>query len=402
MHSRLLALPFALVVAACGDNLGDDTGDADAAPLAGETFLLGTRVWDDSSTTSYFHVVPSLEAGTGVDTDLAVEVPGAAKLFAVPGAGWFAIGAGESPVITRYTLDGSGRLVAGASVTFQDYGVTSLWPSLYVVSPTKVYYPDRDGQQLIVWNPTTMEVTGSIALPGTGRTGFLSLYGYTPIVRGDLLLFAVGWFDWAINDTVLGETGLVVVDTRTDQLVRVDVDTRCGGISEAVITGSGDAYFVSSALAGAARRLGRFSLEPCALRIRAGAEAFDDGYAARLADVTGAAIAGEPIPGGGDDIFLRVFDESLATVGAGDATWKLTGQSAWRWLRWDVTSGDARPVDLAPATSDVLWFQVGDRVFGTETTPDYASTTLVELTAAGGPSRALVAPGFLHGVARIR
>jgi hypothetical protein len=388
-----------LALTACGDNIGG--GDPDAAPLD-TAFLLGTRVWDDSSTTSYFHVVPSLEAGTAVDPGLSVEVPGAAKLFAIPGAGWFAIGAGESPVITRYTLDDAGRLVAGASVTFQNHGVRSLWPSLYVVSPTKVYYPDRDGQQLVVWNPTTMEVTGSIALPGTGREGFLSLYGYTPVVRGDHLLFGVGWFDWVTSDSVLGETGLVVIDTTTDQLVRVDVDTRCGGISEAVITPGGDAYFVSSALAGAAKRLGRFSLEPCALRIRAGAEAFDAGYAPRLADITGAAIAGEPIPGGGDGIFLRVFDESLATVGASDQTWKLTGQSAWRWVRWDVTSGAVAPVDLAPATSDVLWFQVGDRVFGTETTPDYATTTLVELTADGGPRPALIAPGFLHGVARIR
>jgi hypothetical protein len=33
---------------------------------------------------------------------------------------------------------------------------------------------------------------------------------------------------------------------------------------------------------------------------------------------------------------------------------------------------------------------------------DHATTTLVELTADGGPRPALVAPGFLHGVARIR
>jgi hypothetical protein len=396
MNRTFFALALVASAAACADDT-DPTGTP-----TGPAFLLGTRVWDDSSTTSYFHVVSSLEAGTTVDTGLAVEVPGAAKLFAIPGAGWFAIGDGDAPTITRYTLDDAGRLSPGASISLQRYGVASLWPSLYVVSPTKVYYPDRDGQQLIVWNPTAMEVTGSIDLAGTGREGFLSLYGYTPIVRGNHLLFGVGWFDWTTNDTVLGETGLVVVDTSTDQLVRVDVDTRCGGISEAVIASNGDAYFVSSALAGAARRLGRFALEPCALRIPAGAEAFDAGYAPRLADITGAAIAGEPIPGGGDGIFLRVFDESLAVVAEGDATWKLTGQSAWRWVRWDVVTGAVALIDLAPSTSDVLWFQVEGRVFGTETTPDYATTTLVELTAAGGPSRALVAPGFLHGVARIR
>jgi hypothetical protein len=393
----------ALTTAALVSSGCDDASPVpDGGAIAGDAFVLGTRVWDDSATTSYFHVVPSLDADTAVDTSLAIEVAGAAKLFAIPGAGWFAIGAGDQPVITRYALDAAGGLVAGASISFQGVGVRSLWPSLYVVSPTKVYYPDRDGHQLVVWNPTTMEITGTIALPETARDGFLSLYSYTPIVRGDRLLFSVGWFDWNTSDAVLGGTGLVVIDTRSDRVERFDVDPRCGGISEAIVTASGDAYHVSSALAGAARRLGRFPLAPCALRIPTGGDAFDPGYALALGELTGGAIAGEPVPAGGSGIFLRVLDEALATVAEGDATWKLTGQAAWRWLRWDVATGTTTPVDLAPSTSDVLWFQVGDRVFGTETSPDYAQTTLIELTAPGGPRRALTAPGFLHGVARIR
>ena len=82
--------------------------------------------------------------------------------------------------------------------------------------------------------------------------------------------------------------------------------------------------------------------------------------------------AGEPVPGGGNTLFLRVFDEGEATV-----------------------------TDENAATSDVLWFQVDGRVYGTETTEDY-STTLIELTAEGGPRAALTAPGFVHGVARVR
>jgi hypothetical protein len=61
------------------------------------------------------------------------------------------------------------------------------------------------------------------------------------------------------------------------------------------------------------------------------------------------------------------------------------------------------PVDaLEPSTSDVLWFQVDGKVYGTETTADYSETTLIELTADGGPRRALTAPGLLHGVTRVR
>lgn len=385
-------------LAACSDdgNPPEPSGDGDRA------YLLGTRVWDDSSTTSYFHVVPTLEAGTVVDPATALEVPGSAKLFSIADAGWFAIGGGEAPTITRYTLDDDGRFVEGDTISLQDYGVRSLWDTLYVASPTKVYYPDRDGRQLIVWNPTTMEITGSIALPDTAREGYLSLYGYTPIVRGDRLLFTIGWFDWT-NDRILGETGLVAIDTATDAVARMDVDTRCGGITTGVVTQSGATYFISSALAGAAYRLDRIPTPPCALRIASGADAFDSAYVGDVDAIAGGAIAGEPVPGGGETIFLRVLDEQLATIDPQGATWEVTGQAAWRWWRWDAGSSAASEMTtLAPGTADVLWFQVDGHVFGSETAEDYSETRLVDLTAAGGPAPALTAPGFLHGVARIR
>jgi hypothetical protein len=377
---------------------GEDGGEPEAA-----AYLLGTRIWDDTSTTSYFHVVDSIEEGNEVDTDQAIELPGAAKLFAVDGIGWFAVGGGEAPTITRYELDAKDRLAAKDTISLLNYGVESLWETLYVVSPTKMYYPDRDGQRLIIINPTAMEIVGEVDLAETAREGFLSVYSYDHLERGDQILFSVAWIDWNEADAILGETGLVVLDTKTDTVTRFDVDDRCGGITQPVVTSTGDAYFVSSALAAAAHRLDRLPTAPCALRIRADADAFDADYLKQLEAITGKALAGEPIPGGGDDIFLRAFDEAIGDVSDDALTWELTGQLAWRWMKWNVTSDQATEVSgLEPATSDVLWFQVDGKVFGTETKADYSETTLIELTAAGGPRRALTAPGFLHGVARIR
>jgi hypothetical protein len=386
-------------VTACGIEDGADSGGVGE----GSAFLLGTRVWDDTSTTSYFHVVSSIEEETEIDENRALEVPGAAKLYAVPGLGWFAIGGGEAPTITRYTLDARGTLVKGDSISLQSYGVDSLWDTLYIVSPTKAYYPDRANTQLIVWNPTEMEITGSILLPETARDGYLALYGYAPILRGESLLFSVGWFDWEENDSVLGQTGLVRIDTVTDTVAGFEVDDRCGGITQPITMASDDTYLVSSALAGAAHKLGRLPTKPCALRIRAGATGFDAQYSEELALLTGADVAGEPIPAGGNAIFLRVFDESLATIAADSASYELTGQSAWRWIRWDVATNDVEVVaSLDPSTSDVLWFQLDGHVYGTETTEDYSETTLIDLTADGGPKRELTLPGFLHGITKIR
>jgi len=398
--SLLLALGIPAVSTGCGDDGADVADDDGGGPL----YLAATRVFGtDGPVTSYFYVLPSLEQGTVVDPAEALEAAGPAKLFAVEDVGWFAIGGGESPTITRYSIDDEGALAEGEKISLQDYGITNLWDSLYVVSPAKMYYPDREGSRLIAIDPTAMIIEGEIELPDTARNGYLSLYGYKPVLRDNLLLLSVGWFDWSANDTVIEETGLVAIDTETDEVVRFDIDTRCGGITQPLVLASGDAYFVSSALAGAAHRLGRLTSQPCALRILAGDDAFDPDYLLSLDELTSAPVTGEPVPAGGDSLFLRVFDEDLAVVEEGSASWDLTGQAAWRWLRWDTATDEIAAIDeLAPSTSDVAWFQVEERVFGTETQAHYSETTIIDLTAEGGPQRGLTAPGFLHGAARIR
>ena len=392
-----------LVLGAVLVGCGNDGAEGSAGVEAGPAYLIGTRVWDDTTTTSYFHVVSSLEAGSSVDERRALEVSGAAKLYAVGELGWFAVGGGEQPTITRYTLSDDGVLEKGAEVSLADFGVRSLWDTLYVVSETKMYYPDREGGQLIVVNPTEMAVDGVIEIPQAHREGFLALYGYTPIFRDDQLLFTVGWFDWEENDSILGETGLVVIDTASDRVERFDVDTRCGGITTGVVTDSGDAYFVSSAMAGAAYRLGRLSTSPCALRVGAESDAFDAEFMQPLADLTGSDVLGEPVPAGGSSLYLRVFDESEASVTDESLTWELTGQTVWSWWRWDTKRGEAvRAEEIAPSTADASWFEVDGRLLGVETTASYSESTLIDLTAEGGPQAAITVPGFLHGVARIR
>jgi hypothetical protein len=208
---------------------------------------------------------------------------------------------------------------------------------------------------------------------------------------------------WFLALAGLGDTGLVVFDTATDTVVRYDVDARCAGITQAIELPSGDAYFVSSSLAGVAHRLGRLSSEPCALRVLAGEDRFDPGYALRLADVTGGAIAGEPVAFRGDELLLRVFDESRANIEKDAHTWDLTGQAAWGWARWDVQTNGFEPMDaLGASTADVFTFHLDGKVYASETKTDYSETTLIDLTSESGPERALRIPGFLQGIARIR
>lgn len=401
-HFVSLSSVALLALAACSDS--------DAQPVkperhAGESplYLAVARVFDDTTTTSYLHVLPSVDRDTEVDVSQARELVGAAKLFAYGKDRWFAVGGGEEPTITRYTLDADGRLQEGDAISLQSYGVASLWDSLYFVSDEKAYYPDTSQSQLIRWNPSTMEVTGTIPLPDTAREGYLSYYSASAIQRGDSLLFSVGWFDWKENDTILPETGLVELDIETDEVTKVDIDTRCGGVTQAVEVASGDAYFVSSALAAADHRLDRLGTEPCALRIEKGEKRFDEGYLQRLAELSGGALAGEPVPVGGDELFVRVLDESKAEIEEGALSFDLTGEAAWTWARWNVKTNDWSSVEGLPAsTADTFWFRIDDKVYASQTKTDYSETTLVDLTADGAPERALTVPGFLQNIARVR
>ncbi|HEU4533237.1 MAG TPA: hypothetical protein VFS00_03935, partial [Polyangiaceae bacterium] len=287
-------------------------------------------------------------------------------------------------------------------VSLEQFGVPDLFSdALYTVSPTKAYVPDGQSGQLVILNPAEMRVEGTVALPQTLRDGYTAIYSYRPVNRDGKVVFSVGWFDWT-NDTVLPETGLVVVDTATDA-VRYEVDARCGGITHPYVASTGEAYFVSSAMASAAYRLGRVVAKPCALRVPAGADAFAPGEPVLLEGLTAGALAGDPIPAGDGALYLRVLDDSLAQIAGDTATWELAGQVAWHWWRWDLTTGAAAPVDALPASpANVSWFEVDGRVFAMQTDDTFSETTLLELTAAGGPARAFQAPGFLQGVARLR
>ena len=197
---------------------------------------------------------------------------------------------------------------------------------------------------------------------------------------------------------MLPETGLVVLDTKDDTVARFDVDERCGGITTPVTLDSGDTYYVSSALNGAADFVGHRAAKPCALRVLSGQDRFDPDYALELGEITAGAVAGEPVPAGGDGLFLRVLDQGAVRSEPGDASWNITGQTVWTWWKWEPGKdgmGEASQVEaLDASTADVVFFQVDGRVFGSQTTEDYSETTLLELSAEDGPKPAISVPGF--------
>ena len=92
---------------------------------------------------NYFSLVESLAEARTLDYARSLEVPGRPRLYAAKGVGFFAIGAGESPTITRYEVR-DGALVPGASLSFPNLGVRAMGAqAVLFVSDTKAYYLER-------------------------------------------------------------------------------------------------------------------------------------------------------------------------------------------------------------------------------------------------------------------
>lgn len=367
-------------------------------------YAVATRVFstDSDAITTYVQVVGSLDQGTTLDTKKATEFGGPAELFSLAAPRWVAVGEGESAQLSSYSIAANQTIKKEQTISLQNQGLKSFFSNkLYQVSATKVYLPDPDNAQLIALDPTNMKVLGVVALPTTKREGFTPVYSYDSVQRSGKLLFAVAWFDWT-NDKIVPETGLVTLDTNTDQAT-IAVDTRCGGITNPIKLPSGDTYFPSSSLAAASFELKRLATEPCVLRIKAGADVFDPAYHVKLRELTGGAVAGEPAPTGAEEIFLRVLDTTKATIKPETASFELTGQSAWTWRRWNPTSNALTNVDaLEPSTANAYWYEVEGRVFYAQPAADYSKTQVIELNAAGGPKNALSGPGLISGIGRVQ
>lgn len=189
-------------------------------------------------------------------------------------------------------------------------------------------------------------------------------------------------------------------------LVRdLHVDDRCGGVTTPLTLESGDTYYVSSALNGAANFVGHPAAKPCALRVLSGRDHLDGAFAADLSELTNGAVAGGPVPADGSSLFLRVLDNEKVSTEAGDASWDVTGQAVWTWWKWQpekTGAGKASEVSaLDPSTADVTFFELDGRVFGAQTDSEYTETTLLELNAQGGPKPGLSVPGFASHVIKL-
>jgi len=407
----LPALGALLLVGAggCGSDAGGTGGAGDAGSGTAEPqYAVAQTVYDaDGNPTGYFQVVSSLEGNLNLDN--AREIPGGVGLFGAPETGRVWIGNGESPTIQRYVVSESGAIDEdGPSISLANFGITATSQSsdrVPFISPSKAYFIEGTGETIVVWDPEAMEVEGTISITLPAREGFRTNLEAWPTRVDNRLYIAFGWWDFA-NARVDPGAGVAVIDTENDSVVSVTEDPRCAGIFHSAAASDGYIYYACGVYPAAAHRIFGDSNAPesCLLRIRAGDDEFDPDFYVPIASLTGGRPGGELV-GRGDDLFLRVFDEAESglTIDNETTTFDMTSAVAWRWWRLGAGAASAEELtSLSYSAAGSAPYVMNGRVFTSQANADYSESTLVEMSAEGGPATRATAVGDFTGLIHVR
>jgi len=382
------------------DDAGPGAPDA-GEPMAEPMYVLQSAVQTTDDRLSYFTVVRSLTEATEVEYDASIEVPGRARLYGGEGLGFFVVGDGEDVSLTRYDVAEDGTLAEGARLSFQALGVTSLGAqAVAFASPTLAYYKDPGQAQVIVWDPSAMEIVDTIELPASVlRDGYRTSYGDWAEDDGHVYFTVVHYSP--TYDAVAPGTQLVRIDTATQEVTVLE-DDRCRGLSDAAVV-DGDIYYFSNVINafGHAVSPGESGQANCMLRIRAGEDAFDadwvGGVTDRLPENTSATV----VTATGDTLWAQVVDLAVAPTAPG-TTYSEWYENGWRWHRLTLAGEDvATPVTEEAGAYSSFAIAQPDFFLLAVAEADYSSTTLVDVSGST-PSDGLTFAGFALDALRVR
>lgn len=274
---------LALALAACTTEEPDPTAPTGAA----EGYVVGSVVITPDGRTTYIQVIDSLDQDELVTNDHAIEAPGNGVVLA-RGSDVF-LGLAESPEWVRYTVaeDGAiaetGRLsLANHGFSFVDYGFALIDDDLAVSVSTEALVA-------VFWNPTTMEITGSVDLPHLAVDGY-AVEVWTTVGHDGRVYVPARWTDWE-GGRVLQRVSTTILDARTQTVVGVAEDDRCSSGGRVVFAPDGYAYvqgdgrnYSSTMFANAG---GAVAPANCLLRIAPGETDFDEGFHVETMSLTG-------------------------------------------------------------------------------------------------------------------
>jgi len=353
--------------------------------------------------TSLIYTVGSLAGGTADDSK-AIPVADTVSLFGVENSGSVWSTTAMTPIITRYDLAADGTLMPAGTLSFANFGVGSTYStrSLVFVAADKAYFLDDTTLQAITFDPSGMTVGHSIDMSALQEAGYRTNFGYNVFVRGAQIVIPAFYYNSAYSKAI-AQTSIALLDSTSDT-VTVASDARCGVFSTAAQAPNGDLYFGTDTYAVAIHRIAPAAApDGCLLRMNASDNVLDANFFETISTLTGGQPGGAAVPGDGNSLWVRVFDESLYPVTAATSALTILAQPAWRWWKIDSTNPTSvTQSPFAPGAGEVKYSLVGGHAWAGNPNMDYTQSTLLDMTAAGAPVAGLGVTGDASGIVKLR
>ena len=353
-------------------------------------YALSSVLFDtDYNASTYLTLLDSLDQER-IDWDQAREFPGFADVWVRDGSIFVSQ---EDFTITKYSVEG-GRLIERGRLGFAAYGPTDFgfWRNAFI-SSTKAYFLNNSSEY-VVWDPQSMEVTGTVPLPVLADRDELTPFpGYSDraaVVRDGFLFQPMYWTDESYFK-FSPDSRILVFDVERDALVNV-LEAPCPGLDFATSDADGSLYFSSWVFApGGASVLS----QPATCVVKLLISDLSLSVPFNVADVMAGHEGGVMRHLGGENFLFSVLhSENAPATAAGDPQLIANGNN-WRFWSYDRTTGAASALDAIDWNSGGAYaVEVDDRKLMLVPKSDYSATTAYEIAGDGSPRRLFDTKGW--------
>lgn len=382
-----------------GEGGGTEGGASGVAHFAVPTEIYGA---DFASSTSYIPIVPSLDVDR-IKLDKAREVDARASMAVV--GDWIFVASSSTPVIERFEVQSDGSLHAAGRLGFANHGLPEFfaiddWGAVFVDAEKAYVFNTTDGSH-VVWNPTTLEITGEIPGPDIFEEGYQ--FESIAIVRDKRMYRLFTLLNYDTWDFLAAPQYLAVYDVETDQLISLVEESRCPQLySRPFVDEAGDIYF-SNFIWTPVLSLTSDYPHSCALRVKKGEQTFDPDYQLNFAqDITAGREAGILRYLGNGKALLDVFHDERVTIDKKTDAEELANTPNWRLWSVDLNKKTGEPVpDFDFKAAGYQDVDVDGRTFLMVPNEDYSETTSFEI-AGDEVNESFTIQGSSYFMARVK
>lgn len=324
----------------------EEGGSSGGSAESDSVYGVGTVTFADDGSTGYLLLERELDFG-GKELSIvdAREFAGESDFATHDGA--ILVASGDEPAIMKYEVGADLSMKETASLSFANYGVLSaaFWYNQFVADDKA--YMANGPTEIIVWNPQTMLIEGTIELPELEeRDGFGVVSGLvdrSSVIHDGKFYLPLYWTDenyaYRSDDSVV-----VVIDIATNTVERT-IPVDCPGLDYATVDDDGILHF-SNWTGGAGTYWVLGSARTCVASIDPETEEVTTTTFASIAD----GHEGAAFKYAGDGKFvMSVFDEVRADIQSADDPFEPVGGLNWQLWSYDPDSGAAAPIE------DVDW-----------------------------------------------